>query len=74
MEQYLEFWRQAAVLGRGSLVAASLLMDPRPLRNLWLAHLTQVTDRFLRSPECLALMKQSLRTLSTPGRSTPPPP
>jgi hypothetical protein len=73
VEQYLEFWRQAAALGRGSLVAASLLMDPRPLRNLWLTHLTQVTDRFLRSPEFLDLMKQSLRTLSTPGRTTAPP-
>ena len=33
MEHYLEFWRQAAALGRGSLAAASLLFDPRPLRD-----------------------------------------
>ena len=73
VEQYLEFWRQAAAVGRGSLAAASMLLDPRPLRNMWVAHLTQVTDRFLRSPECLELMKHSLRVLSTPGRPRPLP-
>ena len=72
MEQYLEFWRRAAAISRGSLAAASMLLDPRPLRNLWLTHLSQVTDRFLRSPEFLAMMKHSLRTLYTPGRPGPP--
>lgn len=73
MEHYLEFWRRAAAISRGSLAAASMLLDPRPLRNLWLTHLTQVTDRFLRSPEFLAVMKHSLGTLYTPGRSPGPP-
>jgi hypothetical protein len=72
VEQYLELWRRAAAISRGSLAAASMLLDPRPLRNLWLNHLTQVTDRFLRSPEFLAMMKVSLRTLYTPDRTRPP--
>jgi hypothetical protein len=70
VDPYLEFWRQAATVGRGNLAMATLFFDAQALRTMWVAHLTQATDRFLRSPEFLELMRlgfQSAGNSRSPG-------
>jgi hypothetical protein len=63
----LAAWARGIALGWRSFAALS---DPRPFRDMWLAHLRQVTADTLRSPPFLALMKFNLSLLAR--RAEPP--
>ncbi len=68
-EQWLESWQRANELWQKQLEGMAPFWDPKILRSLWFAHLTRTLDDYMRSPEFLVLMQQSLRTMTRP---TPP--
>jgi hypothetical protein len=49
-EHWSQLWQQASAFGPGALWAAALFRESRQLRKRWFAELTQITDRYLRSP------------------------
>ena len=58
-ERWLEVWREAGALGYG-LLAVGLYRNLRQMRQSWLIDLTRTTDRYLRSPAFLELVRVGL--------------
>ncbi len=71
-QQWLGAFEQAGALGRQELEAAALFHDARRLRSLWLAELTTVVDRYMRSAPFLQLMQFNLQALTRPSSLAPP--
>jgi len=71
-EHWLDGWRYAAALGRGSLAALATVWNPRQVRSWWLAHLSQNIDVYLRSPAFLELMSCNLKTMTRSARMVLP--
>ncbi len=67
-EQWLEAWKHACLVGRGSLEAFAFFADPRWLRKFWLADLSQAMDRYMRSAVFLELMQVNLNYLARSAR------
>jgi hypothetical protein len=63
-QPWLEALKQTEVVGRGVLQAYATFCDHRSLRQLWLGHMSQAADRYLRSPEFIRLMHQSLAVVN----------
>jgi hypothetical protein len=59
-ERWLEVWRDGGAWGYG-LLTVGLYRDLRQMRQTWLADLTRTTDRYLRSPAFLELVRLGLR-------------
>jgi|SwirhirootsSR3_FD_contig_51_4487461_length_444_multi_2_in_0_out_0_1 hypothetical protein len=59
-ERWLEVCRDGGAWGYG-LLAVGLFRDLRQMRQTWLADLTRTTDRYLRSPAFLELVRLGLR-------------
>jgi hypothetical protein len=62
---YVQAW------SRASLQWMSIFCDPAPLRRQWLAALSQMTDRYLRSPAALELAHRNLRAMTALARHAP---
>lgn len=63
-----DLWRLTAAMTFQLLDSMAQLHDARRLRRFWSAHLTQASDRYLRSPEFLALMTNNLRAMAAAFR------
>ena len=68
-ERWLEVWRDAGAWGCG-LLAVGLFRDLRQMRQSWLIDLTRTTDRYLRSPAFLELVRVGLG--APPNKSDSP--
>ncbi len=64
----LRLSRCATGLGGATLARLVLFCDPRPPSNESLAALSQATERYMRSPAFLDLMRYSLKLMSRPIR------
>ena len=61
--EWLDLWRHAAALGQGSVEGVAAFWDFRRLRTLWFAELGRATDRYLKSPAFVELMRVQLGTM-----------
>lgn len=73
LEHWSECWRFAAALGGVSLEGMRLFLDPRRLRERWLAELSCQMDVYLRSPVFLEFMGLNFKLMARTRRFVLPP-
>jgi hypothetical protein len=72
VEAWLDGWRYAGALGRGSLAALANAWNPRQVRTWWFAHLSKNIDAYFRSPPFLEMMSCNLKTMTRSARMVLP--
>jgi hypothetical protein len=69
-EQWLATWRLGVALSFAGVASLAQFSDPRQLRKVWSANLTEMIDRSMRSPEFLRLMACQLRAMADVAKFT----
>jgi hypothetical protein len=63
-DQWLALWGLGTAMTWATLAALPQIWDTRQLRTLWSKSLTEAVDRYLRSPEFLAVMASNLNAMT----------
>jgi hypothetical protein len=63
-DQWLALWQLGTTMTWATLVSLPQLWDTRQLRTIWSKSLTEAVDRYLRSPEFLAVMADNLNAMT----------
>jgi hypothetical protein len=71
-EQWLGPWKLATAMTLQGLASFARLYDTRQLLARWSPNMTEVVDRYLRSPDFLELMASTLKTMATVTRWSAP--
>jgi len=71
-EPWRAWWSYTGACGRAGLEWMALWSDPAPLRSRWLAGVSQMLDRYVRSPAFLELTRHNLRALTALARLKSP--
>jgi hypothetical protein len=72
-EHWLEVWRCAAALSEANLRGVAGFWDLQERRGRWLAELSQILDRHMRSKAFLDWMAFNLRAMAEPNPGGPSP-